>query len=674
MRGVRSSGARHSGRALVRVVLASLLAWPALVVAVWALVERPRGGLTRLHAVGELTQLARPRWALALAAALAIALGAGLARWSAGARAKLRLESLVAAALAVPAVLVAIPRGHVAAAMLLALVGALGVALHLPRLDADRRAEPGAESSDARGSERALVFGVWLFVAAVSAVFALHRHHAFGSGSWDMGCMIHNFFRASRLLDTTSTVLGDVDFLGDHFMAGIWLYAPITRLWSGGSALVVIQSVNLAAVAPATFTIARRAGAAPVPALAIALATGFAFGMQSAHYFDSHEIAVGFGFLAWGVAWLEAGRYRAATLALLTFASFKESLGAYIVGLGLLLVWRGAWNEGVEAHRQRRWGAAWVALGVIVFVLVNRVFMPYFRARANAPEPHETFGDFGPTVFLAVLGVLRDPLRALLALFVGEEKLASIAVTLSGTGFLALLAPELLIPAAPLVAERFLSSKSTMWEMGYHYAAPLCFYAGWATALAYPRVERLARALVDALGPAEANAADRRRRVGVALTIYVLAAMVLTNAVGYRHPSNFLRWEEDYFTRPARRADHRAAIAFVEAQGRDARVAAQNRLLPHLADRAFIYRLGERERADWILLSLGESAWPYDDGLPERVARELLASTTHRLAFVAGETLVFARGREGATAPPPPRLAPTPVPAPSPDESVEPAR
>jgi hypothetical protein len=186
-------------------------------------------------------------------------------------------------------------------------------------------------------------------------------------------------------------------------------------------------------------------------------------------------------------------------------------------------------------------------------------------------------------------------------------------------------------------------------------------------------VERAARALVEALGPVDAEAADRRRRVGVGLTVYVLAAMILTNAVGYRHPSNFLRWEEDYFTRPERRADHRAAIAFVEAQGRGARVAAQNRLLPHLADRPVIYRLGERDRADWIVLSLGESAWPYDDGLPERAARELLASSTHRLAFAAGETLVFARGKDGPTAPPPPRLAPPPPAMPAAPPSPPPA-
>ena len=58
--------------------------------------------------------------------------------------------------------------------------------------------------------------------------------------------------------------------------------------------------------------------------------------------------------------------------------------------------------------------------------------------------------------------------------FVPAAKVHSQLVTLGGLGFLPLLAPEILIPALPLIAERFLSSKATMWEMGYHYAIPLC--------------------------------------------------------------------------------------------------------------------------------------------------------------------------------------------------------
>lgn len=473
---------------------------------------------------------------------------------------------------------------------------------------------------------------LWLLVAAVHMTFSMHRHWAFGSGSWDHGCMIHNFYRASRFLDTTSTVLGDVDFLGDHFMLGIYLYAPFVWVDSSGYTILAIQALNVAAAAPAIYLIARHYGASAISATALALATSLSFGLQSASFFDSHEITVGIGFLAFGLWALETERFRLATLLLFVFATFKESLGAYVVALGLLLLWRAARSRRI---RFAKYGLLWMVFGAAWFVLVNRVFMPALIARANAPEPHETFADFGPTVFTAAIGIVTHPLKALLAMFVPTAKLSSHAVTFGGVGWLALLAPEVGIAALPLFAERFLSSKSTMWEMGYHYAAPLCLYAGWAAAIAWPRVTAMFEAI--------AGRARIAGRGGAIATAYLLTAALLVTSFGYRHPSNFYRWREGYFSKPERRASNAAGVALIEAQGRDARVAAQNRLLPHLADRPVIYRLGDWEKTDWVILSVGESAWPYDDGMPRRLAGRLAEDAAWRLVFAQDGTAVFAR-------------------------------
>src|SRR5262249_24235684 len=89
------------------------------------------------------------------------------------------------------------------------------------------------------------------------------------------------------------------------------------------------------------------------------------------------------------------------------------------------------------------------------------------------------------------------PLKALGAMFVPSEKLHSLLVTFGGLGWLSIFSPEILIPALPLFAERFLSSKQTMWEMGYHYGAPLTLYTAWAVALAYPKIERFVAARFD---------------------------------------------------------------------------------------------------------------------------------------------------------------------------------
>ncbi len=503
---------------------------------------------------------------------------------------------------------------------------------------------------DRAGADRWAVGILWAAVSVVHMIYSMHRHAWFGSGSWDHGCMVHNFYRASRFASTTSTVLGEVDFLGDHFMVGIYLYAPLMWISSSGYMVLAIQSVNLACVAPAVYLIARHHRAPMGVAVAFALATGLSFGMQSAAYFDSHEITVGFGFFAWGLWAFETGRLRLATVLLATFALFKESLGAYVVGLGLLAVWRGLSGSG------RRWwmyGVGWIIGGAVWFVLVNRVFMPALIARARPPEPHETFGDFGPTVFLALIGIASQPLKAFGALFVPGDKLWSHVTTFGGLGWLPLLAPQVGLAALPLFAERFLSSKATMWQMGYHYAAPLSLYAGWAAARGYQRAARLAGAGLTWL-------ADRRLAAAAptAIGVYVIAAAGLVNEYGYRHPSNYHRWQPDYFSTPARRASNLEAVALLRGEGRSARLAVQNRILPHLADRPYIYRLGQWRKADWVLLSVGENAWPWPDRYPGQLARTLARAPDWRLVYAEEGTAIFARTSvtDRAAVPPTPEL------------------
>lgn len=611
-----------------RILLVLLLA--ALLVAFFALavdVLAARGALARAGSVGALRRrpVAGSLWYLA---GFAVLLAAAL--WRVPGLVSRR--SVAAAAFLLGAGLffgLATPIGHtVAAALLAGLLSLLAAGLL-----------PVRSVAPPRSFQRALPFLLWGGVAAVFSVFSMHRHWAFGSGSWDMGCMVHNFYRASRFLDTTSTVLGEVDFLGDHFMIGIYLYSPIFWIDASGYTLLLVQSVSLAAAAPALFLIARHRGAEAPAAVALSLAGSFMFGMQSAVFFDSHAITVGFAFLCFGVWALEVGRLRLATLMLALFALFKESLGAYVVALGLLAAWRG-----IRARDRRTvaYGAAWIAGGAIWFVLVNRVFMPALIARANAPEPHETFGDFGPTVFTAVLGILAHPIQALGALFVPDEKVLSLAVTFLGLFGLPFLSPEVGIAALPLVAERFLSSKRTMWEMGYHYAAPLAFYAAWAAAIAWPRAKAVAGRALGALDPGLAG------RAPLFLVINLVLCTFFVNSFGYRHVANFHRWREPYFSRSERREANAAAVQIVEAHApKEAKVAAQNRILPHLADRPFIYRLGDWRKTEWVVLSVGESAWPWNDGFARQVARTLHRSPKWRLVFARDGTGVFAK--EGAT-------------------------
>jgi uncharacterized membrane protein len=609
-----------------RLLLALLIGALFLLAIAWAIRTLiQRNVIYGMRSVTALGALPMPTYGWAIAGVFTTALLALLVRRPELIRER-TASALVLVFLALGVTTLFVPFGWQASLLACSFAGALLVALHAPAITFERLR--------ARLPDRTAAIALWAVTTAVYSVFSMHRHWWFGSGSWDMGCMVHNVYRASHLLDSTSTVLGNVDYLGDHFMIGIYLLAPFFWISSSGYMLLFVQSLSLAATAPAIFLIARSRGVDRVASIALALAAGFAFGLESAAYFDCHEIALGIGFLAFALWAFEARRLALASVLLFAFALFKESLGAYAVGLGLLAVARGV--RGLD-RRMIKYGAAWIVSGTAWFVLVNRLLMPALIARANPPEPHETFADFGPTVFEAAINILSHPMKAAGALFVPEDKLWSLAVTFGGLGWLAFLAPEIGVAALPLLAERFLSSKSTMWEMGYHYAAPLTIYAAWASAIAWPRAIAFAKRVVARLGP------GLESRAPLALVLYLLAQTEMVNTIGYRHPANFHHWMDDYFSQPARRETNQHAVDFVAAQGRDAKIAVQNRILPHLADRPFVYRLGDWPQADWVLLTVGESAWPYDDGLPSRVAKQLYQSPEWRLVFSERSTAVFAR-------------------------------
>lgn len=616
-------------RAIEKALVASGIIATVAMLTAWCtriLLRRP--GPTNATSVRVLFDQKPPLWILApIGIAIAIVVAAMIRRRSL--LSSRTLAILATAALPTIGASIALQHGHHAAIVALALGLAIFLGAQFGKHD------PAAP--DFRLRDRTYALAIFAFVTGVNALFSMHRYYWMGAGSWDMGCMIHNLYRASRFLDSTSTVLGDVDFLGDHFMIGLYLYAPFAWINSSGYMMAFIQSASLAATAPVIFLLARDKGAPLVPALALALCAAFAFGMQSGVYFDAHEITIGFGFLALGALFFERKQLARATICFVVFSLFKESLGAYVVGLGLLALWRGVRDKD---KRHLIFGSAWMIYGAIWFVLVNRFFMPALIARAQAPEAHETFADFGPTVFQAAIGMFSHPLEAVGAIFTPEEKVSSILVTLGGLGFLGLASPELLLAEAPLFAERFLSSKHAMWEMGYHYAAPLTFYCAWAAAIAWPKVqvasEKILRTISEELAP----------RAPAALTIYVLASTILINGAAYRHPANFHHWTEDYFSTPERRATNAKAIALVKEQGVEAKVAVQNRILPHLADRPFVWRLGEYAKADFALLDVSEDAWPYDGGYPRRLAQQLAKDPAWRLVFSEGDTAVFARAEK----------------------------
>lgn len=469
----------------------------------------------------------------------------------------------------------------------------------------------------------------WSLPAAIASVlyatWSITRYERFGAGAWDLGCRSQSLWLLAHARGFTSTVLGDVNFMGDHFMPSLILLAPLA--WAGSPALLLaVQAALIAAGAWPLALLCRRRGLPSLVTFGVVVAYLFAVGTQSTANFDFHEVALLPFALLLAIWALEERRRSIAYAALVVAAGSRETAIAYAAAIGLWLA----------AHRGRRIeGLALAAVCLVAFVGVITWVQP--RLLRGAPLwmlPMARFSTADTSLGDAVMQALRHPLQTVTLLVSPVEKVRTLAITFGGFAFFPFLAPDALIAATPNILERFLSdNKPEMWGIGYHYSLVLTAFAAFATVVAADRARRAVGAFAAAGPPVAFDAA-----VCGLLVVSTVAASVVSMPVGVELAS----LGKPYFASPEQTEINRRALAHVPAA---AAVAAQNHFLAHLAmrERAWLPEPPFIDRADYVVLDPTQSAWPRTREHVERLIAVLSASPAFDVVFRERATIVFAR-------------------------------
>lgn len=464
---------------------------------------------------------------------------------------------------------------------------------------------------------------------AVYSLWSVTRHERFGSGSWDLGCHNQNIWLLGHAAGLTSTVLGDVNFMGDHFMPVLVLFAPFG--WTGSSSILLyVQALLLALAAWPLALLCRRRGLGSLATCGIVSAYLFGAGTQSAATFDFHEVAplpLALFFACWA---FEEGRRPLAYAALAVAAGCKEPAILYAGAVG-------AWLA-LTRPRWRLEGAAIAAAAVAWFLVVVGVIQPWLLGNGPQGMIHlGTFSALGTSVGGIAVEILRHPVRTAVRLVTPAEKVRTLATTFAGFGFLPLLAPGTLLLAVPNVLERFLSDKREMWGLGFHYSLVLTAVSALATAAALSRLRRWTL--------------PRWRRVPAAAfeagaCALLIGSTVIVPLVALPGGAELQSFEKPYYASLEQAAVNRRAIAVIPA---DAALVAQDHFLPHLAMRQKVWLPDERfmARADYVVLDPTQSTWPRDRAHIERLLELLRADLAFTVVFSERATVVFARRAGG---------------------------
>ncbi len=324
---------------------------------------------------------------------------------------------------------------------------------------------------------------VWAASALYAIVYGMlgwDRYATYHSGS-DVGLFTQTI--ASAFAGFTNTTEGGSHFTF-HFSPILFALAPLVAAAHSSLALVALQAIAGALVAPPLFLVARKRLPERV-ALALAVIALLYPPLAGVVFADFHENVLTPALTLWLLWALNAHRFALAALFLVLLLGVKEDQ-ATILGFAALvgLAW--------YARKRDRAGMAFAAAGFAVSVAVFVGFFELVRPLAGA---HDVWG---PTHFYTWSRIV-DPRGSAPWWSIGRP--AYFLEALVPLAFVPLGSPAFVL-ALPGFVEVLGSHESITYTMGQHYAAVWIPYVLFADALALARLHarspRAARGFVRA--------------------------------------------------------------------------------------------------------------------------------------------------------------------------------
>jgi uncharacterized membrane protein len=452
----------------------------------------------------------------------------------------------------------------------------------------------------------------WLLIALFGVFFsayAIQRHAAFRTHTADLGQMdlaiwntAHGRFVQEIKGEEISTRLTD------HFEP---IFIPISLafwLWDDVRAILILQAFALALGALPAYWLARDMLQAPLSstgrgaggesselfALAFAAVYLLAPALQAAALADFHAAPFAAAPLLFAFYYARRGEFRKMWLPALLVMAVKEEMSLLTLMLAGYIALSG---------RRRTVAALLAALSLGWFGLATFVLIPHYSAAYYGAEQSlyfQRYGELGNGPGDILRSLLSRP--ALVFSIVSQpERVRYLGGLLAAFGFLPLLAPEMLLLGAPLLAANLLSSYFAMYSGEFHYSAPLV--PAFTIAAIY--------------GAARLGKLTNRRAIYLPLSLLIIPLV-------YNYLYGFSPWSVQ-FDWPPVTAHQRLLARFAAQIPPDAPLSTTPPLNPHFSHRQLIYTFPALGAAEYVLLDVSGTTDMHPNDVYER-QQELLRS------------------------------------------------
>ncbi|QBD80679.1 DUF2079 domain-containing protein [Ktedonosporobacter rubrisoli] len=260
---------------------------------------------------------------------------------------------------------------------------------------------------------------------------------------------------------------------------------PLSLLYVFGAdprILLIFQSVALASGALPIFLLMRKQ-LPRWPLLAAAMACTYLLmpALLGVNAFDFHPVSIATPLLLYAMLAFSYRRYGWFLLACILAASTKEDVPFAVGLLGLLIILK---------YKMPRLGTLLFVGGFCWGLLAFIVIMPHFYPGGQHNNFWYRYEALGSTPGAAIINILLHP-WLLFTTFITLDRLYYLAGIFRSSGFLALLAPEMLLPTLPSFAVNLLSTDPILYSGAYQYNAPIIPFVMLAAIEGAGRLARL---------------------------------------------------------------------------------------------------------------------------------------------------------------------------------------
>lgn len=496
---------------------------------------------------------------------------------------------------------------------------------------------------------RLILFALILAYCWLFASLAFAQHAGMRTHKADLGQIAQAVWNSSRGRFVEMTDNGYIATrMTDHVEPILALVSPILWVWDDTRALLLLQAIVVALGAWPLYELtlllfdrtlapsSRRQIWEMEPlrqltrplALAIAVCYLFAPQLQSALLTEFHAVPLAVPLILWALWAIEAQRWRQFALAVILVAAVKEETALLAALLGLWAIWRaGVVRQWDADPTQGVWRVVALGGGLTVASLAWFYYATFVIVPAHAVEVYGV----GESTYFQRYGALGDSPADILRSFFTQPALVWQIATeparleylrglLVPFGWLALLAPEVLLLGAPVLLANQLSAYPAQYYGEFHYSAPVVVYFAAASAFGLARLWRWTAARLNrgsasfqhlpaASAPAMAAVAlvrNSRTALRPLLAMLLVAWLLGWGIISYveagRGPGS-ARYDPTPVT-----AHHWLLSRFTAQIPYDAAVTATAAVHPHVSQRRYVYQfpLGvERPGiAEWALLDV----------------------------------------------------------------------